>query len=95
MTGEDGTVYLNKETQAPIIGAYYFSNQKTWMQVQSGLSVDCAPDAAEGEKLTVKLTMAPEYYVDYSGSTLSTDWDALGEEQVRPIRCLLTRLLLR
>lgn len=43
MTGEDGTVYLNKETQAPIIGAYYFSNQKTWMQVQSGLSVDwCA-----------------------------------------------------
>lgn len=79
VTGEDGTVYLNKETQAPIIGAYYFSNQKTWMQVQSGLSVDCAPDAAEGEKLTVKLTMAPEYYVDYSGSTLSTDWDALGE----------------
>ena len=52
VTGEDGTVYLNKETQAPIIGAYYFSNQKTWMQVQSGLSVDCAPDA--------RLTNIPE-----------------------------------
>ena len=79
VTGEDGTEYLNKETQTQIVGAYYFSNQKTWMQVQSGLSVDCAPNAAEGEKLTVQLTMAPEYYVDYRGSTLLTDWDALGE----------------
>ncbi len=80
VTGSDGTVYLDKETQSPMIGAYYHSSQRAWSNAQSSLSVNCEPKAAaEGDRLTVQLTLAPEYYVTYDGDTMITDWDAMGD----------------
>ncbi len=77
--GSDGKEYLNTESNYPIAAAYYHINNRFWNQLQSSVSINAAPKAEEGTVLTVKITMAPEYYVDYSGKTAVTDWNALGD----------------
>ena len=81
ITGENGNVYYDKASGSPTASAYYYSNGGSWRNAQSYIGVNAAPTAAaNGEKVTVKVTEAPEYYVTYNadGSHV-TNWDALGD----------------
>ena len=81
ITGENGTVYYDKASGSPTAGAYYYSNGGSWRNAQGYIGINNAPTkAAEGEKITVKVTEAPEYYVTYDAEgNATTDWDALGD----------------
>ena len=80
ITGENGNVYYDKASGSPTAGAYYYTNGGSWRNAQSYIGINNAPTkAAEGEKITVKVTEAPEYYVTYDAEgNAITDWDALG-----------------
>ena len=79
IAGDDGKEYLNMQSTEPIGSAFYYTNGGAWMQTNNAATVNAAPDAADGTKLSINLTMAPEYYVDYSGSEPVVSWDALSE----------------
>ena len=81
ITGENGNVYYDKASGSPTAGAYYYSNGASWRNYRSNINIDATPTAAaEGEKITVKVTEAPEYYVTYNADgTHVTNWDALGD----------------
>ena len=79
ITGDDGKEYLSKELNQQATSAYYYTNGGTWQGTRSSLNFSAAPNAPEGTKLNISMTMAPEYYVDYSGETAVTDWDALSD----------------
>ena len=81
ITGENGNVYYDKASGSPTAGAYYYSNGGSWRNAQGYIGINNAPTkAAEGEKITVKVTEAPEYYVTYDAEgNATTDWDALGD----------------
>ena len=81
ITGENGNVYYDKASGSPAAGAYYYTNGASWRNAQGYIGINNAPTkAAEGEKITVKVTEAPEYYVTYDAEgNATTDWDALGD----------------
>ena len=81
ITGENGNVYYDKASGSPASSAYYYSNGASWRNAQGNISLNTAPTAAaNGEKITVKVTEAPEYYVTYNADgTHVTNWDALGD----------------
>ena len=81
ITGENGNVYYDKASGSPASSAYYYSNGGAWRNYRSNINIDATPTAAaEGEKITVKVTEAPEYYVTYNADgTHVTNWDALGD----------------
>ena len=81
ITGENGNVYYDKASGSPAASAFYYSNGASWRNAQGNISLNTAPTAAaNGEKVTVKVTEAPEYYVTYNADgTHVTNWDALGD----------------
>ena len=81
ITGADGTSYYDSISGSPTASAYYYSNGGAWRNYQSYIGINNAPQSApEGEKLTVKVTEAPEYYVTYDAEgNATTNWDALGD----------------
>ena len=81
VTGENGNVYYDKASGSPAASAYYYSNGASWRNAQGNIGINNAPTAAaNGEKVTVKVTEAPEYYVTYNADgTHVTNWDALGD----------------
>ena len=81
ITGADGTSYYDSISGSPTSSAYYYSNGGAWRNAQSYIGINNAPQSApEGEKLTVKVTEAPEYYVTYDAEgNATTNWDALGD----------------
>ena len=80
ITDTEGNSYLDKTTEATVPSAFYYENTASWQYAKSNLAISTAPKSApENAELKVSITMAPEYYVDYSGETAVTDWDALGD----------------
>lgn len=76
ITDDEGNIYAEAYPGA-VDGSFYYSNGGAWMSYVYSLNVNFIPNSAqEGTKLTVGLTLAPEYYVDNEGNV---DWDALGE----------------
>ncbi len=66
---------LGEAFPGAVDSAYYYANGQKWMNTGYTLNTKFTPsDAAEGDKLTASLTLAPEYYVDAEGNV---DWDAL------------------
>ena len=74
---DSGKVYVDSILDQSVDSAFYYVNGESWQGTNASLNVNSAPNAPEGSKLTVSMTMVPEYYVDYSGSTAVTNWDAL------------------
>ena len=93
ITGENGTVYYDKASGSPTAGAYYYSNGGSWRNAQGYIGINNAPTkAANGEKITVKVTEAPEYYVTYNADgTHVTNWDALGDGASRTYTAFIDR----
>ena len=79
IVGDDGKEYTNLVLDQSVDSAYYYTNGERWAGTYASLNTNAAPKAPEGTKLTISLTMAPEYYVDYSGSSAVTDWGALAD----------------
>ena len=93
ITGENGNVYYDKESGSPTASAYYYSNGGSWRNAQGNIGINNAPTAAaNGEKITVKVTEAPEYYVTYNADgTHVTNWDALGDGASRSYTAFIDR----
>ena len=93
VTGENGNVYYDKASGSPTAGAYYYSNGASWRNAQGNIGINNAPTAAaNGEKVTVKVTEAPEYYVTYNADgTHVTNWDALGDGASRTYTAFIDR----
>ena len=93
ITGENGNVYYDKASGSPAAGAYYYSNGASWRNAQGNIGINNAPTAAaNGEKITVKVTEAPEYYVTYNADgTHVTNWDALGDGASRTYTAFIDR----
>ena len=93
ITGENGNVYYDKESGSPAASAYYYSNGAAWRNAQGNIGINNAPTAAaNGEKVTVKVTEAPEYYVTYNADgTHVTNWDALGDGASRSYTAFIDR----
>ncbi|MBQ7871552.1 MAG: S8 family serine peptidase, partial [Oscillospiraceae bacterium] len=57
--------------------AFYYVNGGYWARTSNALRLGFKPTGAqEGDQLELRLTLAPEYYVDAEGNV---DWEALGE----------------
>ena len=93
VTGENGNVYYDKASGSPAASAYYYSNGASWRNAQGNIGINNAPTAAaNGEKITVKVTEAPEYYVTYNADgTHVTNWDALGDGASRTYTAFIDR----
>ena len=93
VTGENGNVYYDKASGSPAASAYYYSNGASWRNAQGNIGINNAPTAAaNGEKVTVKVTEAPEYYVTYNADgTHVTNWDALGDGASRSYTAFIDR----
>ena len=93
ITGENGNVYYDKASGSPAASAYYYSNGASWRNAQGNIGINNAPTAAaNGEKVTVKVTEAPEYYVTYNADgTHVTNWDALGDGASRTYTAFIDR----
>ena len=93
ITGENGSVYYDKASGSPAASAYYYSNGASWRNAQGNIGINNAPTAAaNGEKITVKVTEAPEYYVTYNADgTHVTNWDALGDGASRSYTAFIDR----
>ena len=93
ITGENGNVYYDKASGSPTASAYYYSNGDAWRNAQGNIGLNTAPTAAaNGEKITVKVTEAPEYYVTYNADgTHVTNWDALGDGASRSYTAFIDR----
>ena len=93
ITGENGNVYYDKASGSPAASAYYYSNGASWRNAQGNIGINNAPTAAaNGEKITVKVTEAPEYYVTYNADgTHVTNWDALGDGASRTYTAFIDR----
>ena len=93
ITGENGNVYYDKASGSPTASAYYYSNGGSWRNAQGNIGINTAPTAAaNGEKITVKVTEAPEYYVTYNADgTHVTNWDALGDGASRSYTAFIDR----
>lgn len=62
--------------------AFYYDNGGEWRNTTNSLNLGFSPSAfgyKEGEKFTVRLTLAPEYYVQDGEEGTITAWDKLGE----------------
>ncbi len=76
VTDEAGNYIVNEELGS-ISAAFYYSNGSSWQSTRLSYAPNFAPTGiAEGTKLEMKLTLAPEYYV---GSDGSVAWDKLSE----------------
>ena len=93
ITGENGNVYYDKESGSPASSAFYYSNGAAWRNAQGYIGLNTAPTAAaNGEKITVKVTEAPEYYVTYDAEgNATTNWDALGDGASRTYTAFIDR----
>lgn len=69
---------LIKETNpGAVSSAYYYTNGGTWQNTGYTLRPMYTPTGvADGDKINIALTLAPEYYVGADGKTA---WDKLGE----------------
>ena len=82
VNAETGEVYKEREL-GRISAAFYYEAGKQWVQVLDELNVAWDGSDADGNTLPdgtqaeVRVTLAPEYYVD--AVTGETDWDALGD----------------
>ena len=60
-----------------VSSAYYYVNGATWRDTSRNLNGQISlANAAEGDQISVGLTLAPEYYVDAEGNVA---WDALAD----------------
>ena len=62
--------------------AWYYTNGASWQRTSLSIRPNWSPAAsrmAEGDQGQLALTMAPEYYVDYSAKEAVTNWDALSD----------------
>lgn len=62
--------------------AFYYDNGGEWRNTTNTLNLGFSPSAfgyKEGEKFTVRFTLAPEYYVEEGEKGTVTAWDKLGE----------------
>ena len=60
-----------------VSSAYYYVNDGVWRNTGYSLNANFTPKGvAEGDRLTMSLTLAPEYYVDAEGNV---NWNALGD----------------
>ena len=82
VNAKTGEVYKEREV-GQLSAAFYYAATQQWMQMMDSLNVawngsdangDPLPDGTQAE---VRVTLAPEYYVD--AKTGKTDWDALGD----------------
>ncbi len=79
---ETGEIYL-EEYRGPGYATFYNEDYETWGYADQDAAINWRGTDADGEplpdgtKVTVELTLAPEYY--RSGSGDEVDWDALGE----------------
>lgn len=84
MTEENG-----KETVLANLGsstaAYWNATQSAWQYVSSNAALNWSgAGLKEGDTVTLKLTLAPELYVDYATNTV--DWNALGDGASRTMQ---------
>lgn len=72
---------LMQSEQGAVDSAYFFTNGGYWVNTNYRLSTKFLPKgAAEGDRLELSLTMAPEYYVSYDAEgRAAVNWDALGK----------------
>ena len=72
---------IMQSEQGAVASAFYFTNGGYWMNTNYRLNTKFLPKgAAEGDRLELALTMAPEYYVSYDAEGKAVvNWDALGE----------------
>ncbi len=76
VTDEAGNYIVNNELGA-ISAAYYYTNGSSWQSTKLSYSADFMPTGiAEGTRLEMSLTLAPEYYIDSEGNVA---WDELSE----------------
>ena len=79
---ESGEVYQEREL-SPVTAGYYSASNQRWVLTEEPVNVSWAGTDAdgaplpEGTRAEIRVTMAPEYYVDKS--TGQVDWDALGD----------------
>ena len=60
-----------------VSSAYYYVNGATWRDTSRNLNGQISlANAAEGDQISVGLSLAPEYYVDVEGNVA---WDALAD----------------
>ena len=82
VNAETGEVYKEREV-GQLSAAFYYAGTQQWMQMLDSLNVAWDGSDANGDPLPegtqaeVRVTLAPEYYVD--AKTGKTDWDALGD----------------
>ena len=76
VTDEAGNYIVNEELGS-VSAAFYYTNGASWQSTKLSYAPNFVPSGiAEGTKLEMKLTLAPEYYV---GSDGSVAWDKLSE----------------
>lgn len=76
VTDEAGNYLVNEEL-GKISAAFYYSNGSSWQNTKLSYSPNFSTAGiAEGTKLEMKLTLAPEYYVDSEGNVA---WDKLSD----------------
>ena len=71
----------NTELMEPVYGgevpaAYFYYSIQSWIGTDQTLEIGLQPEMQPGEHGELKLTAAPELYVDDNGNV---DWDALGD----------------
>ncbi len=62
--------------------AFFYDNAAEWRNTTYSLNLGFSPNSfgyKEGEKFTVRFTLAPEYYVEEGEEETVTAWDKLGE----------------
>lgn len=76
VTDEAGNLYAD-DSLGMVSAAYYYTNGSSWQSTRMSYSANFVPTGIpEGTKLTMSLTLAPEYFVKADGSV---DWDSLDE----------------
>ncbi|MGM9639994.1 MAG: S8 family serine peptidase [Faecousia sp.] len=82
--GESRITAVNKTTGKTMMetlngrvdSAFFYTNAGTWMYTSNTSGVKFVPTGVpEGQKLTLSMTLAPEYYIDETGNVR---WDELG-----------------
>ena len=71
---------LDESLLGAVDSAYYYVNGSTWVDTHKTLNAQIPlSSASEGDRITMDLTMAPEYYVDAEGNVA---WEALDDGAV-------------
>lgn len=77
ITNTDTGEILKSEETGLIESAYFLASMGSWQNAAGSVKINWTPTGiAEGEHISLALTMAPEYYMMEDGTV---DWDALGK----------------